>query len=115
MSVSLLRNEGQGQACAVCKLCHLLKGCWVVHDYTLKHLRLQAAQEAIHQLTVTEIGDTESNLAYSIDVTSDCTSLLHLCQLGSGRIQGLRRREICQHTQLDLLVLCGRKIKTLAL
>ena len=98
MSVSLLRNEGQGQACAFCKLCCLLKGCWVVHDYMLKHLRLQAAQEAIHQFTVTEIRDMESNLAHSIDVAYDRTSLLHLCQLGSVRIQGLHKSEIRQHT-----------------
>ena len=115
MSFALLGNEGQGQTCAFCKLCHLLEGHWVVHDHMLKHLRLQTAQETIHQLTVTEIGDTESDLAHSIDVTCDCTSLPHLCQLGSGRIQGLRRHEIRQHTQLDCLVLCCRKIETLAL
>ena len=115
MSFSLLRNEGQGQACAFCKLCHLLQGRWVVYDYTLKHLRSQATQEAIHQLTFTEIGDMESNLVHSIDVTGDCTSLPHLHQLGSGRIQGLPRHEIHQHMQLDLLVLCCRKIETLAL
>ena len=72
-------------------------------------------QETIHQLTVTEIGDTESNLAHSIDVACDRTSLLHLRQLGSGRIHGLRRREIHPPPQLDLLVLCGSKIEMLAL
>ena len=53
----------------------------------LKHLRSQTSQETIHQLAVTEIGNTESNLVHSIDVSCDRTSLLHLRQLVSGRIQ----------------------------
>ena len=104
MPFSLLGNEDQGQTCAFCQLSCLLKGRWVVHDHTLKHLRSQASQETIHQLAVTEIGDTESNLAHSINVACDCPSLPHRRQLGSGRIQGLRRREIRQHTQLDHFV-----------